>query len=85
MTELPIPSWARDHHGETEVYTKKDMIDYGRQCVEDYKASRKPVAWATYAQWGDMVTFDKPDWGKAEWKAPKPTTVPLYRLDEEQT
>jgi hypothetical protein len=24
--QLPTPSWARDHHGETEVYTKEDLL-----------------------------------------------------------
>jgi hypothetical protein len=34
MPELPIPAWARDHHGETEVFTKDDLSAYGLQCYQ---------------------------------------------------
>ena len=30
---LPCPTWARDFHGETEVYTADEMRAYAAECV----------------------------------------------------
>jgi LmbE family N-acetylglucosaminyl deacetylase len=36
---MPTPSWARDHHGETEVYTGEDLEAYAaavrREALEE--------------------------------------------------
>ena len=39
---------------------------------------QQPVAWLTEAAWGADVSLEKPDFGKAEWKAPIPKVTALY-------
>ena len=41
-------------------------------------APAEPLAWLLDAAWGKSVSLDKPDIGKAEWKAPAPQIIPLY-------
>ena len=40
LPPLPTPSWARDMHGETEVYTALEMQDYARAAL----AKAQPVS-----------------------------------------
>jgi hypothetical protein len=44
----------------------------------DRELMAEPVAWLTDAAWGRSVSLDRPNFGKAEWKAPQPRVVPLY-------
>ena len=51
--------------------------DYADQlCASTPK--QEPVAWLTEAAWGTDVSLEKPDFGKAEWKAPEPKVTALY-------
>jgi hypothetical protein len=46
MTELPpLPESNNRTALGFPAYTAGQMRDYGRQCVEAYKASLKPVTW----------------------------------------
>ena len=71
--------------GETEeimmTHLKKLLAEQERRLDEE-KPEPEPVAWVTEAAWGTSVAFEKPDFGEAEWKAPTPKVIPLYRKDQ---
>jgi hypothetical protein len=54
--------------------------DHCYQCA----APQEPVAWMVVAPWGNSVSFEKPDFGRAEWKAPAPQTIALYAAPQPQ-
>lgn len=68
--------------GET-LFHDDEIVDEAAHALAEPQS--EPVAWMTKAAWGDSVSIDKPDFGKAEWKAPQPTVVPLYLHPPAQT
>lgn len=57
--------------------------DHVHTCTSPQPASQavmeqQPVAWLTEAAWGIDVSLEKPDFGNAKWKAPRPKVTPLY-------
>ena len=93
MTELPplpkLDAFIAYPHGKDivtgesmDTLYRKDverlMRDYGRQCIEDYKKSLKPVAWLDI-EYGSLHKAD------IVGRTRHPAFVPLYRLDKEQT
>ena len=67
----------------------RNIRDYGRQCVEDYKKSLKPVAWAVCSSLGTVWNTTHKVEEAGVWQRAShgglTSVVPLYRLDEEQT
>ena len=45
LPPLPTPSWARDMHGETEVYTADEMRAYALAAVAAYKQDAERYRW----------------------------------------
>ena len=56
------------------------MCDYGRQCVEDYKKSQKPVAWGSVG-FGQVMNTTLKEAEAEKWKERGGNVIPLYRLD----
>ena len=79
MPQLPEP-WETKKYG-TQLFDADQMLDFGRQCVEDYKKSLKPVAWVAVGH--ENITLDEDQ--AAQWSDMGARVVPLYRLDEGQT
>lgn len=45
LPELPVAWWARDMHGETQVYTADEMRDYARKAIAAQTAQAVPNGW----------------------------------------
>ena len=63
------PLWKNVEH--TAVFVHELRVALARP-------EQEPVAWLTEAAWGTSVDLEKPDFGKAEWKAPSPKVTALY-------
>jgi cell wall-associated NlpC family hydrolase len=78
---------SEDFTHDARLYINGDFSDdaqrmaYAKALAAQLNAApqpQEPVAWMVVAPWGNSVSFEKPDFGRAEWKAPAQQTIALY-------
>jgi hypothetical protein len=77
LLAIPDQPYDRGYTTTEDGYSADQMSDYGRQCIEAYKKSLKPMAYMHSDQKYPLLSLVSWDRVNGDF------SIPLYRLDEE--